>query len=196
MQKLSEEYLFKWHSLEANLNVELSSKLHQKFSLTDEQCQELIHHLLNEPHLKHNVIELATNHYQYQLMWDDSDIFYNKHCVRSIPVPYMALPDGDRLAYLENEHEQLNKSINKLLTLSDFRSALKYYMKQSDMWITIQTVYHMIFTQAPICATAPTITSDFLLNDWTDNWRLGAMIYIMIKKQIVPYVTDFYCPNT
>jgi len=134
------------------------------------------------------------------VMWDHPNLIKKKKEI-SFDIPYQYLSTEKQLQYLQRERLRLKETLDKLMTLDDTRSAIRYHLGDTgtDMWWGVPFIYRCIFDQDVSYFEAPspsTIPGCILLNDWTKNYKIGLLIYIMIKHNIVSYVTDFYCPNT
>ena len=203
LDKISKQHLEilekKVQEFELNIRNELKD-----VNLSTEDFKKIIKRFCENPDVKYKVnreikIEKYSDYIfdENEIMWDHDDLVHGcPHSMSLFGVPYKALDKDKQFDFLIKSHESTVKNLSKLVKMRDFLEAIKYFMDSSDMWCAIPRVFKMIYNKEIQPITAPTIKSDHILNDWSDNYRLGIQIYIMVKNGIVKYVNDFYCPNT
>lgn len=201
--EISAEHLAILNKRIEEFKIELLSILNC-LDLSSEDLQRVVARLCNDPCVKYKIThEKELKHFsdyvfdENEIMWDHDDLV--NRCEGTMPiimVPIDSLPLEERVKHYKKNYDSLIKKLKKLMEIKDLDAAIKYFMQSGDMWCNIPKIFKTIYPKNIECANAPTIKNGRLMNDWSDNYRLGAQIYIMIKNNIVRYVTDFYCPNT
>lgn len=165
--------------------------------------EKVVNRFFEDTEVKHKKPAVEIKHFsehhfdENSIMWDHDDLVgCDKSSMKHFSIPYEYVPDNYKLKHLERTHKYVMERIKSLLKIKDSRSAVKFYLEHGTMWRCIPRIFNEVYDRELTCPSAPTIKSKTLMNDWSDNYRIGAMIFVMVKNGIVPYANDFYCPNT
>ncbi|XWV25229.1 putative ORFan [Tupanvirus deep ocean] len=187
--------------------LEFSNKLRDKlkiFNLSESELEKILKRFCRDPNVKYKCdnakkLEKFSDYVfdENQIMWDHDDLIDNDASSMTIfEVPVTALNNQQQLDFYRESHKKTIKKITDLVSINDFETAIKYFMDGGDMWTNIPAIFEMIYDKEINCVDAPTIKGKFIMNDWSENYKIGAQIYVMVKNGIVKYVNNFYCPNT
>ena len=134
------------------------------------------------------------------ILWKEFEPGYvqNDGCFCSMGVPIECAPKHVQQALKKKQEAEIIEQTQVVCKIKTPLHFMKYLLIRSDMWCVIPKIFKMFWPNSEINVVDSKSPKDYgsnLMNDWSENYRIGVMCFIL-KDTLISLDNDFYCGNT